>query len=98
MGQSNGDRIWIGQVISDLQPAEIAGELPELVAKGGAGARFAYEEFFYGRLRNPHTRKAYPFAVHEFLGRCEQLGIDLPQGLATTYQPVPRQPRLLALD
>ncbi|MCY2963318.1 MAG: tyrosine-type recombinase/integrase [Planctomycetota bacterium] len=66
-------------MISDVRPAEIADELPELVARGGAGARFAYEEFFYGRLRNPHTRKAYRFAVHEFLARCETLGIELPE-------------------
>jgi integrase/recombinase XerD len=79
MAQSNGERIRIGQVISDVQPAEIASELPELVARGGAGARFAYEEFFYGRLRNWHTRKAYRHAVHEFLARCEHLGIDLPE-------------------
>ena len=79
MVQSIGDRIRIEQVISDVRPAEIADELPELVARGGAGARFAYEEFFYGRLRNSHTRKAYRLAVHEFLARCEKLGIELPE-------------------
>jgi site-specific recombinase XerD len=59
--------------------AEVASDLPELIDACGNGARFAYEEFFHGRLRNPHTRKNYRLAVHRFLGWCRNHGLDLHQ-------------------
>ena len=40
--------------------------LPALVAAGGDAARFAYEEFLHGRIRNPHTRRAYERAARRF--------------------------------
>ncbi|TWU58971.1 Tyrosine recombinase XerC [Rubripirellula tenax] len=52
--------------------------LPALVASAGAGAAFAWEEFIYGRIRNPHTRDAYGRAVRRFLEHCERLGRTLP--------------------
>jgi site-specific recombinase XerD len=56
-----------------------AAGLPELVSSAGDAARFAYEEFFLGRIRNPYTRKNYLHAVHQFLGWCEHLGLELQQ-------------------
>ena len=41
-------------------------DLPALVAGGGDAARFAYEEFLHGRVRNPHTRRAYERAARRF--------------------------------
>jgi site-specific recombinase XerD len=41
--------------------------MPALVEEGGSAAKFAYEEFFYGQLRNPSTRKNYRHAVARFL-------------------------------
>ena len=41
-------------------------DLPALVAGGGDAARFAYEEFLHGRVRNPHTRRAYERASRRF--------------------------------
>lgn len=40
--------------------------LPALVERAGPAARFAFEEFLYGRIRNPHTRRAYLHAVRTF--------------------------------
>lgn len=53
--------------------------LPQLVATGGEAARFAYEEFFHGRVRNPYTRRNYRQAVHRFLEACRAAGLDLVQ-------------------
>ena len=52
-------------------------ELPALVERSGPAGRFAYEEFFYGKIRNVHTRAAYRHAVHRFLAWCEPLGLEL---------------------
>ncbi len=52
--------------------------LPILAARGKA-ARFAYEEFFYGQIRNPHTRVAYHRAVRKFLLACQDQGLELQQ-------------------
>ena len=46
-------------------------EVPTLVAAAGPAAQFAYEEFIYGKLRNPSTRKNYRHCVHRFLQFCE---------------------------
>lgn len=47
-------------------------EVPTLVAAAGPAAQFAYEEFIYGKLRNPSTRKNYRHCVHRFLRFSEQ--------------------------
>lgn len=51
--------------------------VPRLVAEAGAGARFGWEEFLYGQLRNPHTRRSYRRAASRFLGWCEERGLVL---------------------
>lgn len=53
--------------------------LPTVVAAAGPAARFAFEEFFYGRIRNPHTRKAYLQAVQRFSAWCSSAGLELIQ-------------------
>lgn len=45
---------------------ENSGILPELFAEAGDAERFASEEFLCGRIRNPHTRKAYLAAIRRF--------------------------------
>ena len=52
-------------------------ELPPLVTAAGAGAIFAAEEFFYGKLRNAHTRRSYQTAIGQFLGWAEGQGTEL---------------------
>lgn len=51
---------------------------PALVEQAGAAAQFAWEEFIFGKLRNPHTRAAYERAIRQFLKHCELRGKDLP--------------------
>jgi len=52
---------------------------PLIEAQGAAG-RFAWEEFFLGRIRNGHTRRAYQQAVSAFLIWCDRQHVDL-QGI-----------------
>ena len=59
--------------------ADVPPDLPHLVATAGHAARFAYEEFFLGRIRNPYTRRNYRHAVHRFLEWCRNLGLELHQ-------------------
>jgi integrase/recombinase XerD len=64
-------------VIPPDRPGERTDCLPVLITEVGPAARFAYEEFFFGRIRNPHTRKAYQHAVHQFSDWCQQHGLEL---------------------
>lgn len=58
----------------------VAGQgMPAIVAGAGAGARFAWEEFFDAELPNRHTRVAYQRAVRQFLAWCEARGAELPR-------------------
>jgi site-specific recombinase XerD len=52
--------------------------LPVLVARSGSAAQFAWEEFIYGKIRNPHTRAAYERAIRRFLDHCDSLNKQLP--------------------
>ncbi len=62
-------------------PGEIGArnELPAIVLNAGPAARFAWEEFLFGKIRNQHTRRAYGRAVGRFLGWCEGRTIALQQ-------------------
>lgn len=52
-------------------------QTPALVAQAGPAAQFAWDEFIYGKIRNPRTRRAYLHAVRRFLEHCRQAGLDL---------------------
>jgi integrase/recombinase XerD len=72
----------------DIQAAGAGEALPALVAAAGPAARFAWDEFFSGSIRNPHTRRAYGRAVRQFLAWVEGQGVALPQitpGLVGRY-------------
>src|SRR5262245_54953166 len=51
--------------------------VPALIADAGGPARFAYEEFLYGQIRNPGTRKAYLRALGQFSAWCVTHGLEL---------------------
>src|SRR4051812_19168246 len=51
--------------------------VPAIIDQAGKAARFAWDEFFQGEIRNEHTRKAYSHAVHRFLDWCRDRGVDL---------------------
>src|SRR5215471_19807089 len=55
------------QALGPAQTTSAAPALPNVVQRAGQAAVFAAEEFFYGTIRNPHTRLAYRRAVHQFL-------------------------------
>jgi site-specific recombinase XerD len=62
--------------------------LPAAVRSLGAVASYAWDEFFLGLLRNPHTRLAYGRAVHHFLEWLDRRGIPIEQvtpGLLGSY-------------
>lgn len=50
---------------------------PAILARAGQAAAFATEEFFFGRIRNEHTRNAYLIAVRRFLAWAEGRGFEL---------------------
>ena len=52
-------------------------QCPALVAQACGAAKFTWEEFVYGKLRNAGTRRAYLFAVRRFLEWCSRRGVDL---------------------
>ncbi len=75
---TNPVSVMDGNRVADVNDIEADRLLPALVAGGGAAARFAWEELIYGTIRNPHTRKAYEYAIRQFLRHCESLGRELP--------------------
>jgi len=52
-------------------------QTPALVVQEGPAAQFAWDEFIYGKIRNPRTRRAYSHAVRRFLEHCRLTGLDL---------------------
>jgi site-specific recombinase XerD len=50
---------------------------PAIIDQAGNAARFAWEEFFQGEIRNEHTRKAYTLAIRRFLEWCEERQVEL---------------------
>ena len=58
-------------------PASAQDQLPAILSQAGTAAVFAADEFFYGRIRNEHTRAAYLIAVRRFLKWAEGRGLEL---------------------
>lgn len=65
--------------VSQKLPASGAEALPDIIRRAGKAAVFAAGEFFFGKVRNPHTRAAYLHAVKRFLAWCEQFNLELQQ-------------------
>lgn len=53
--------------------------LPTILVAAGDSAKFAWEEFFYGRIRSEHTRRAYHRAVTDFLRWCDGQQVAMTQ-------------------
>ena len=58
-------------------PSSFRSQLPEILARAGKAAVFAADEFFFGRIRNEHTRASYLNAVRQFLTWAEAHGLEL---------------------
>lgn len=74
--------------IPNLVERKSAFPVPKIVSDASPAANFAWDEFFLGSLRNPHTRAAYGRAVHAFLGWLEPSRVPLTQvtpGLVGSY-------------
>jgi len=55
-------------------PSVVTDELPAIITRAGPNAVFAAQEFFFGKIRNEHTRRAYQHAVKQFLAWIEKHG------------------------
>jgi site-specific recombinase XerD len=53
----------------------IASHAPALVNGSGPRASYRFLEFFTAQIRNPHTRRAYARAAHEFFAWLEAHGV-----------------------
>src|SRR3954470_19549765 len=63
-------------------PGRRAGGLPALVVRAGGPAAQAWTDFFDGKVRNDHTRRAYARAVRHFLAWADAQGLELPRIMA----------------
>ena len=54
-------------------------QAPLIVSDAGLAAQFAWDEFIYAKIRNPHTRRSYLHVVEQFLDHCRALGRELQQ-------------------
>ena len=63
--------------VSQNLPSSLLSQFPEILSRAGKAAEFATDEFFYGRIRNEHTRSAYLIAVRRFLLWAEARQLEL---------------------
>jgi integrase/recombinase XerD len=57
-----------------ILPSVVTDDLPAIISRAGPNAVFAAQEFFFGIIRNEHTRRAYQHAVKQFLAWIEKHG------------------------
>lgn len=53
--------------------------VPAMVRRAGNGAKFAWNEFFFAKVRSPHTRRAYLRSINRFLAWCDERSLELNQ-------------------
>lgn len=63
----------------NLNLPALRSRIPTMVEAAGDSAKFAWEEFFYGRIRSEHTRRAYHRAVTDFLRWCDCQQVAMTQ-------------------
>lgn len=61
------------------QSVEPETNAPALVIRQGPAARFAWEEFFHGEIRNANTRRNYLHAARRLIAWLDARGIELHQ-------------------
>lgn len=64
------------QAIAIIAPKR-SSAVPACIEQSGDAAHFAWDEFFRGQVRNPHTRAAYMHAVRSFFKWAEKKNIPL---------------------
>lgn len=75
--KENSERLPV--VTGRKQLADHTQEVPMLIDNAGSAARFAWEEFFYAVIRNPHTRRSYGRGIRHFIAWCENRPLNLNQ-------------------
>jgi integrase/recombinase XerD len=65
------------ELIRSAEAPALAEQMPAVLSRAGQAAIFAAEEFFFGKIRNEHTRLAYLRAVRMFLLWCEERSLEL---------------------
>ena len=53
--------------------------VPQAIKDAGHASAFAYEEFLFGQIRNPNTRRAYESAISRFLAWLKYVDLPLVQ-------------------
>ena len=81
----------------DNKLSSLASQFPEILSRAGPAALFA-EEFFFGRIRNEHTRSAYKIAVRRFLVWAEARGLELVTIADVASGELPKRVQDLAAD
>jgi hypothetical protein len=76
MTNSSGAKSGLVPAGSD-HPSFLPSRFPAILKRAGKAALFATDEFFFGRIRNEHTRAAYVVAVRRFLVWAESYRLDL---------------------
>jgi site-specific recombinase XerD len=66
-------------IVRERQLVEHRHAMPTLIDNAGPAAQFAWEEFFYAVIRNPHTRRSYGRAIRQFVSWCESRPLNLNQ-------------------
>lgn len=75
-------------IVLDGVSGESTRIVPAIIDAAGAAAGFAWDEYFLGQVRNPHTRVAYMRAVRAFLQWVETKQVELPRitpGMVGSY-------------
>jgi integrase/recombinase XerD len=62
-----------------IVPSQPSRQPPSLILDAGDSARFAWEEFLFGCIRNPHTRRSYERTSRHFLRWCDKRNLPLRQ-------------------
>jgi site-specific recombinase XerD len=76
---NGGLLIPLAETVPERFLQETHSPLPHLITEAGVAAGFAWDEFFRGSIRNPHTRTAYSRAVQKLLLWLEKFGVSLSQ-------------------
>ena len=79
MTQPNLETLPVKVLKCELVDNETAESIPAIIGQAGNAAKFAFEEFLFGKIRNVHTRKAYLHSTTQFLTWCERRGLRLEQ-------------------
>lgn len=77
MARSKDELLPARRSARGIAAKDAAENIPAIIEAAGNAARFAFEEFIFGKLRNVHTRKAYLQSITRFFNWCERRKLAL---------------------